>query len=80
MDNSLQIDPYFQQLCAGYTKSEIAEIEQYLKEWNAASYISVAQNILDHADRKGLDALKLLRKAHNFNKKGAIRVPKKGYR
>jgi hypothetical protein len=80
INNNSQSDPFFKELCQGYTKLEIVEIEQYLKEWNAATYISVAQNILDHADRKGLEPLKLMRKAHNFNKKGALRVPKIGYR
>jgi hypothetical protein len=37
-------------------------------------------NILDHTSRKQFDPLKYLRKAHNFNKKGAIRIPKTGYR
>ncbi len=36
--------------------------------------------VLDHAARKGIEPLKYLRQAHNFNKKGAIRVPKTGYR
>jgi hypothetical protein len=40
----------------------------------------VAQSILDHASRKEFDPLRYLRKAHNFNKKGAVRVPKTGYR
>lgn len=40
----------------------------------------IAHNILDHADRKQIDPLKLLRKAHNFNPKKAIRIPAKGYR
>lgn len=76
----LNDDPFFEKLCQAYTSSEIAEIKQYLTEWNQASYISVSHNILDHAERKQVDPLKLLRKAHNFNKKGALRVPKKGYR
>jgi hypothetical protein len=48
--------------------------------WDASTYMSVAQSILDHAARKEFDRLKYLRKAHNFNKKGATRVPKTGYR
>jgi hypothetical protein len=51
-----------------------------MKQWDAATYTSVAQSILDHSARKGIEPLKYLRKAHNFNKKGAIRVPKTGYR
>ncbi len=76
----LNDDPFFEQLCQGYQSSEIAEIKQYLTEWNQASYISVSHNILDHAKRKQLDPLKLLRKAHNFKKKGTTRVPKIGFR
>ena len=30
----------------------------------------------NHADRKGFSPLRYLRKAHNFNKRGAVRVPK----
>jgi hypothetical protein len=73
-------DPFLIQLLEGYTLTEVAEIEKYLTEWDAATYSSVAQSILDHAARKEIDPLKYLRKAHNFNKKGAIRVPKTGYR
>jgi hypothetical protein len=80
MSNEPQDDPFFTELCQEHTSPEIAEIEQYLTEWDKASYISVAHNILDHAARKEIDPLKLLRKAHNFNKKGALRVPKSGYR
>ncbi|WP_315787393.1 hypothetical protein [Fischerella sp. JS2] len=41
---------------------------------------SPIHNILDHAARKEIELLKLLRKVHNFNKKAALRVPKTGYR
>ncbi|MFB2917487.1 hypothetical protein [Aerosakkonema funiforme] len=80
MPDEPSIDPFLTQLGQGYTEAEVAEIEQYITEWDASSYISVAQNILDHASRKKFDPLKYLRKAHNFNKKGAVRVPKIGYR
>lgn len=73
-------DPFLIQLLEGYNLTEVAEIEKYMTEWDAATYSSVAQSILDHAARKDIDPLKYLRKAHNFNKKGAIRVPKTGYR
>ncbi|MCL6750646.1 hypothetical protein KBT16_06485 [Nostoc sp. CCCryo 231-06] len=73
-------DPFLIQLLEGYTSTEAAEIQRYMKQWDAATYTSVAQSILDHAVRKGIEPLKYLRKAHNFNKKGAIRVPKTGYR
>ncbi len=80
MPDESQFDPFLTQLCEGYTLKEVAEIEQYLVEWDASTYISVAQSILDHALRKEFDPLRYLRKAHNFNKKGAVRVPKTGYR
>lgn len=73
-------DEFLIELLESYTSAEAAEIQQYLSEWDAATYTSVCQSILDHANRKGIDPLRYLRKAHNFNKKGAIRVPKTGYR
>ncbi|MDB9449986.1 hypothetical protein [Dolichospermum circinale] len=74
------LDPFLIQLLEGYTLTEVAEIEKYMTEWDAATYSSVAQSILDHAARKQTDPLKYLRKAYNFNKRGAVRVPKTGYR
>lgn len=73
-------DHFLEQLCQKYNNEEINEINIYLSEWSAASYLSIAHNILDHAQRKQIDPLKLLRKAHNFNKKRAIRIPAQGYR
>ncbi|WP_026735581.1 hypothetical protein [Fischerella sp. PCC 9605] len=73
-------DPFLAQLCEGYTEAEVTEIRQYMAEWDASTYINVAQSILDHANRKEIDSLKYLRKAHNFNKKRAVRIPKVGYR
>jgi hypothetical protein len=73
-------DPFLEKLCQNYTQEEITEIKTYLSEWSAASYLSIAHNILDHAERKQIDPLKLLRKAHNFNKKRANRIPPLGYR
>ena len=80
MPDESPVDPFLAQLCEGYSKAEVAEIEQYIAEWDASTYISVAHSILDHASRKEFDPLRYLRKAHNFNKKGAVRVPKTGYR
>ena len=74
------LDPFLIQILEGYTLTEVAEIEKYMTEWDAATYSSVAQSILDHAARKQTDPLKYLRKAYNFNKRGAVRVPKTGYR
>ncbi|MGF1673280.1 MAG: hypothetical protein ACFCUV_06255 [Rivularia sp. (in: cyanobacteria)] len=80
MTDESSIDPFLEQLCEGYSETEVAEIKQYINEWDAATYISISHNILDHALRKEFEPLKYLRKAHNFNKKGAIRVPKNGFR
>jgi hypothetical protein len=73
-------DPYWQELTEGYTETEASEIKQYLLEWSAGTYASVAHSILNHSERKGFDPLRYLRKAHNFNRKSAKRVPKSGYR
>jgi hypothetical protein len=62
------------------TESEVLEIQQYLAEWEAGTYENVAQSILNHAERKGFSPLRYLRKAHNFNRKGATRIPRSGYR
>jgi hypothetical protein len=80
MSNEQPDDPFFIQLCEGYTEAEIVEIQQYLSEWTAGTYLSIAQSILDHANRKRIDPLRHLRKAHAFNKKRAQRVPRVGYR
>lgn len=80
MPNEPASDPYLDQLFEGYTATEVAEIQQYLAEWEVGTYGSVAQSVMDHAERKGVELLKYLRKAHNFNKRGAIRVPRTGYR
>jgi hypothetical protein len=52
MQDEPPVDLFLAQLCEGYTEAEVAEIEQYIAEWDASTYISVAQNILDHASRK----------------------------
>jgi hypothetical protein len=80
MPDELPTDPFFLELSAGYTEAEIAEIQQYMESWTAGTYISVAHSLLDHATRKQIDPLRYLRKAHNFNKKRAQRVPPTGYR
>jgi len=77
---SLPIDPYLTQILEGYTDNEVTEIYNYLYDWDAGTYSSVAHSVLDHAQRKGFTLLRYLRKAHNFNKKGSIRVPRSGYR
>jgi hypothetical protein len=80
MSDALSADPYWERLIEGYTDSEIAEIEQYLLEWESGTYSSAAHSVIDHAGRKQFDRLKYLRKANSFSKKGAKRVPKLEYR
>lgn len=66
-------DPYEEILFEGYTDAEIAEIKSIMEKWDKATYPTVANSIVDHADRHGFPGnyLKYLRKANNFNKKGA---------
>ncbi len=73
-------DIYFTLLCNPYSETEIQEVERYLGDWSAGTYASVSQSVLDHAMRKGIEPLKYLRQAHNFNQKRATRVPPTGYR
>jgi len=40
-------DPFLIQLLEGYTSTEAAEIQRYMKQWDAATYTSVAQSILE---------------------------------
>ena len=40
-------DPFLIQLLEGYTSAEAAEIQQYMEQWDAAAYTSVAQSILE---------------------------------
>ncbi|MEH2203460.1 MAG: hypothetical protein V7K53_05150 [Nostoc sp.] len=39
-------DQFLIQLLEAYTSTEAAEIQQYISEWDAATYTSVAQSIL----------------------------------
>lgn len=66
-------DPYEQILFTGYTEDEIAEIKILMENWDKATYSTLALSIVDHADRHDFEQnyLKYLRKAKNFNKKGA---------
>ena len=43
-------DPFLEKLCQNYTEKEIIEIKNYLYEWSAATYFSIAHNILDGCD------------------------------
>lgn len=80
MLKALRADAYWNQLVEGYTDVEVSEIEQHLLEWDAGTYRSVVHSVINHAERKQFDRLRYLRKASNFNKKGAKRVPKSGCR
>ncbi|HEY9847876.1 MAG TPA: hypothetical protein V6D28_00330 [Leptolyngbyaceae cyanobacterium] len=73
IDRSEKTDPYEQILFERYTDAEIAEIKAIIEKWDKATYPTVANSIVDHADRHGFTGnyLKYLRKANNFNKKGA---------
>jgi hypothetical protein len=77
-------DLYQQILFEGYTEQEIAEIQILMQKWDKATYPTLANSIVDHADRHGFRAnyLKYLRKAANFNKKGArkIKLPNQALR
>ncbi|NET55775.1 MAG: hypothetical protein F6K47_06295 [Symploca sp. SIO2E6] len=73
-------DSYQQILVAGYSDSEIAEIHILMQKWDKATYPTLANSIVDHANRHGFKGnyLKYLRKAANFPKKGArkTKLPK----
>ncbi|WP_375479399.1 hypothetical protein [uncultured Nostoc sp.] len=47
-------DQFLIQLLESYTSAEVTEIQKYISEWDAATYTSVAQSILDHANEKEL--------------------------
>jgi len=80
MPDESSVDPYLYRLCEDYSNTKVIELQQYLAESDKKAYGSVAQSVLDHAQRKGFEPLKYLRKAHNFNTRGAVRVPGTGYR
>jgi glutathione peroxidase-family protein len=69
------MDFYEQILFSGYTEAEITEIKKLMQNWDKATYPSLANSIVDHANRHNFSEnyLKYLRKADNFNKKGAKR-------
>jgi hypothetical protein len=72
MPDESSIDPYLYRLSEDYSNTEVIELQQYLTEWDKGTYGSVAQSVLDHAQRKGFEPLKYLRKAHNFNTRAAV--------
>jgi hypothetical protein len=45
-------DPYLNELLKGYRDAEIAELQQYLLEWEAGTYNNVAHSVIHYAERK----------------------------
>ncbi|MGH7998689.1 MAG: hypothetical protein ACREPR_04465 [Brasilonema sp.] len=70
---SQRVDPYEEILFRDYAEAEIAEMKSLMENWDKATYTTLANSIVDHADRHDFTGnyLKYLRKANNFNKKGA---------
>ena len=58
MQDESSIDPYLAQILEGHTDTEIAELLNCLREWEAGTYNSIAQSVLDHAQRKGFPILR----------------------
>ena len=77
-------DIYEQILLERYTDAEIAEIKSLMLNWDKATYPTLSHSIVDHADRHGFrdDYLRYLRKASNFQIKGARKklLPNGAYR
>ena len=74
MVDALASDPYWERLIKGYTDAEIAELKEYILEWEAGTYDSVVHSVVNHgvvnhAERKQFDRLTYLRKASSFSKK-----------
>lgn len=66
---------YENELLEGYSESETAEVEALMMTWDRATYPTLAMSIVRHAKKHGFagEYLRYLRKAANFNKKGARR-------
>jgi hypothetical protein len=66
-------DPYEPILYDSYSSEEVAEIQQRMAAWDKATYPTLPTSIVRHAQKHGFegDYLRYLRKASNFNKKGA---------
>ena len=67
------MDPYADLLYSNYTDNEIAEMQRLMESWDKATYPTLATSIVKHAKKHGFegDYLRYLRKASNFNKRGA---------
>lgn len=70
------------QIFAEYTDEEIREIRELMILWSAGTYSSVAESIIDHAERKDYENnyLEYLRDAAKFDKTKARRIPPVGFR
>jgi glutathione peroxidase-family protein len=66
-------DPYETFLYQNYTTEEVTEIQQRMVAWDKATYPTLSTSIVRHCQKHGFedDYLRYLRKADNFNKKGA---------
>jgi hypothetical protein len=60
-------------LYSSYSPNEVAEIQKLIEGWDKATYPTRPASIVGHARKHGFgdDYLRYLRKAANFNKKGA---------
>jgi hypothetical protein len=67
------VDPYETLLYQNYTTEEVTEIQRCMLGWDKATYPTLPTSIVRHSQRHGFedDYLRYLRKASNFNKKGA---------
>lgn len=74
-DSAQFSDRYEIELFASYNDLERAEIRALSETWDRATYPTVAASIVKHAQKHGFtgEYLRYLRKAANFNKKGARR-------
>ncbi|MGV0027581.1 hypothetical protein [Phormidesmis priestleyi] len=74
MDTPDFIDFYEAILYDRYTNEEIVEIQRLMASWDRATYPTLPTSIVKHAQKHGFagDYLRYLRKAANFNKKGAL--------
>lgn len=70
---------YEMQLLQGLTRAEAREMVQLLGGWAKRTFDSSAESVFKHADYKGFEALKYLRKAAAFNDRGARRIPTVGF-
>ncbi|MBW4687075.1 MAG: hypothetical protein KME40_18695 [Komarekiella atlantica HA4396-MV6] len=70
-----KVDPYEEILFSGYIDTEIAEMKTLMENWDKATYPTLANSIVNHADRHDFNNsyLKYLRKANNFTKKALER-------